>query len=444
VQARPPLASIQADEDGWYNWDISPPLVQHTNPKEQTNTLSSNSEVSIDPQTSTRSIPIQYISPAPADFAADPKADDISFLEEFDKSLVEEDNHNTTTVNLEDQLVLSEPPFCPRVSLPNHTSPIISHDHFPDHQANSEEYVSKRDDSIFSHRQNMNDIHLEVATRDELQESATDTTGQGLIISNIQVNTGTDNTGSQNADRFSPGIQTNLVMDSDHEEEPHLPANHLSPEAAFEEEDVDGSNESRVGRTTPSIPAADHSREQSQRLRLYSTLYADFARDPWKWHERRDVIQEMFPSLQSEDAQSRELPSYSEHNVEHQWELEDKYRDPRERKRHYTSDLDNPSSRGSFEMLPVSRIPDINNSRAQDSVVSKRLVPLEGQQYCQKCRRHFQNTWRMQKHLADSRIHPYYCQVCTVDYSSFRELYMVSLVSLSLGNSCDPKLNMLY
>lgn len=209
-------------------------------------------------------------------------------------------------------------------------------------------------------------------------------------------------------------------------------------EANFEDDQFADAEEGLSEITPPVEPLSslEHSREQTRRLRLYSTLYAELARDPWQWHDKRHLIRDMFPRLQREEVESKTTQSASNRKPpqqgtsggsRHDWEFD--VQDPPSDDSHEDS-VEEPGQvlLGTNPVL----LPGLDTlTSALDKQKNGKVEPrvhrrLEGLNYCFKCRRHFKNTWRMQKHLADSRIHPYYCQMCTVDYSSFRELYMVS------------------
>ena len=65
-------------------------------------------------------------------------------------------------------------------------------------------------------------------------------------------------------------------------------------------------------------------------------------------------------------------------------------------------------------------------SHGQSAPRNARFQPLGQKQYCDKCRRHFHTPWKLQRHLKESKFHPYYCRTCTVDWPSFTDLHSVS------------------
>lgn len=415
----PQQASIQLDENGWYDWDVGSTDTYQNDSKQPASDpfiTDNGPRTPEDPS----SLGLHCITLSdPATFEAGLEAVDISFLEEFDNSLEAAENLDSVSSVFQSETTA---PASPRVFLTQSVSPVeplrlptsTSVDTTGAHRAVSvDEFVALQSASEPADRQ------LEVTTRDELTEVDLDARkhGTGSLPTLVRLSPPASSSRSYHLDAEDTSAGTDPDVSGMRED--------LSQTLQNLDEMLAGDDDINDV-IPPSVPTVEHSREQSRRLRLYSTLYADFARDPWKWHERRDIVREMFPSLESESSAGDPPPTYGE--------LEDQANDTAQIQQQLNDyenggRSDSQRSRRNEHMQDEERratsFIEPPSSEPSTDGVRYRYMPLEGQQYCFKCRRHFKNTWRMQKHLSDSRIHPYYCQVCTVDYSSFKQLYMV-------------------
>lgn len=450
--AIPLKAILRADKDGWYNWEI-PPAVSQTQPTKLLECAHppSNTKQSPSPQLEPEGelAIVDYITPAgAAGFDLRPVTVDIGFLEEFDEFLNQSDPSQSYQVSEQ----LADPPLSLsnlRVSLPKIAPSIEPPSGTLDTSQCSTEDTSTADDGEGDPPPGglLYDGELEVATREELETSPPGPSGHDTRSAEIPINirsTSDQSDSVLNVEVFTLESFSTLNTDCYDETQWQLSEDEASsgPASSFLTE----ANNEEVLHISPALPNNEHSREQSQRLRLYSTLYADFARDPWKWHDRRDLVREVFPNLELEaieegrHARGGRDPAYA-----NGWDRFSSPRPDQQQNGHLNEDhrteqqhgrTPNPRTPGTFD---VSGVPDLTrcNLNRENRPVVRQLLPLENEQYCEKCKQHFPNTWRMQSHLTGSRRHPYYCQICTIDYRSFRELYMVSNILTTAMMSAD-------
>lgn len=399
-----PQATLRADENGWYDWDSNPSSSQQTDSKQSENFPSLAPEVQQCSETAIDANPQmqEFDYGILPDSAASPpvaEAVDTGFLEDFDSSL--EAMQDRESPSGAPQFTLAASPDSGG-SLTRSTS-LVGACGSPSAALGQ----ARKSDSdpiganVKKHLCDPQGTQLEATTR---------TAGPSGLEARLP----------------KPSVSRPSSVDgmfADAVEDTTDWAPDTSSSSVIQDNGSAVESDAQAIAILPA-PLVEHSREQSQRLRLYSTLYADFARDPWKWHERRDIVREMFPSLQSEGSVGDQPPVSGEG---------DDGRDPGSQQFTYTADTESDAcpddSRSNAETGPGQRrvtslIPPPDGTNASGRLMHNNLLPLEGQEYCRKCRRHFKNTWRMQRHLSSSPVHPYYCQGCTVDYSSFRELYM--------------------
>jgi hypothetical protein len=211
----------------------------------------------------------------------------------------------------------------------------------------------------------------------------------------------------------------------------------------------------------PSVSSAStalqHSRSQSSKLRLYSSLYVERARNPWAWHDNPNFGLELIRSFEEKDAnghtrspvatghtrqplQGPSAISQSAPEPDHvptfNGGVTTRFVHPPSEGRLVGNQISDPHTiepeggqdRSASPPMPFLTRPDSPQSRRQNwnrQDSTRVLMPQEGKLYCEKCKRHFENTWRLERHLSSSRCHPYYCQACTIDWPSFSALYNV-------------------
>lgn len=229
----------------------------------------------------------------------------------------------------------------------------------------------------------------------------------------------------EDAEEQKYGSQPELLIKL--KSEPSQPQESISATSASELGEQSGAEDHKERNLSPghaiNVPAVpsslEHGREQAKRLRLYSTLYADFARNPWQWHENRKTVEEMFPRLHVSEKDPGDSPVLQNSRLTGSNALNEDSRSGEDMQSHKMV------SQGSAMLLPGLDTLAAPQPAPWKIKNQRTLLPQGDQVYCVKCRRHFRNTWAMQKHLSDSRWHPYYCKICTVDYPSYHMLYMV-------------------
>ncbi|KAK9897788.1 hypothetical protein P389DRAFT_169799 [Cystobasidium minutum MCA 4210] len=414
-----PKPTITLDKDGWYDWQILPSVGLHSLGKEDT----ANSKLApSDPITkgvnSYLRDTVQALSLAnDSTTTGKSEHEDLTIYEEFCRNL-EDLNDETKSQRSAASFVSAASAPVVQVNLPKAV------------------FSQGTDSSSAIQTPTSGDEEYEDA-----DESAPRPTERDISAPAISAN----NSGSEEASQAEQRASFQTVNDEELAALYHVEASlaHERAEAwAYQDSREDqyaDAEESEAVQLAPSIPTTslEHSRQQTRRLRLYSTLYADFARDPWQWHDNRDAVRDLFPRLQREypkdqaaiiqrSTLNRQTSASARPAVGPQHPVLDEHNSSRHDSGHANADGSSEPLRASESVL-LPGLDTLTSDRGQyqdGHFVSKKHRPLEGSEYCFKCRRHFKNTWRMQKHLADSRIHPYYCQICTVDFYTFKELYM--------------------
>lgn len=179
-----------------------------------------------------------------------------------------------------------------------------------------------------------------------------------------------------------------------------------------------------LGSDSIETTSRQHSRLQSEKLRQYATLYVEFSRDPWKWHDNRDFAREIMPRLEGTSTQeSFSAVSRPEGRTPESAKFSSAAHQHADQMKHplFAGRPESPDP----PQFKRSRSPtSIRKTRQQQ----RRLQPLDRALYCEKCRRHFRSTWHMQAHLRDSQLHPNYCKICCIDWPTFKARFLVSVI----------------
>jgi hypothetical protein len=232
-----------------------------------------------------------------------------------------------------------------------------------------------------------------------------------------------------------------------------------------------------IGREASGNPAARVRQQHMETLRQYSSMAVERARDPWLAADTEAAMRANLlandlhdeqPAYATQQAQnshtSRSMRSASRHGEQYHAgrerylagptssaleafdeALNEPTRNPRSSERVFQASSSAPSpqnvdvisarsdspgppplERSSSPMHPHDLYELDLAAKAQEAEAeAKRPKPMKNEMYCRKCRRHFQNNYRLLMHMQDSVIHPYYCRSCTVDWPTFGELHLV-------------------